>query len=219
VREGPLAEMRAAADRAREQIRARHKQQPKVLSPLLAAVETSGTAYACGFLGTSERHNMGALVVGTGVTATDIVKRLAKPAPLIEEIVSQWAPLRGIVFLNGGEIAKLRSFDWTGCEAPEIRSGERLVMFIRNLHEAYEVDAVNCQECHTARARLCPACAQIQVERIKAETRRYAGTRGRSVRNWRRSGRPRNGDAMGRRIPETTTARGDVTVSCLNDPG
>jgi len=67
--ETTLAEMRAAACRAREQIRARNNEQPKALSPLVAAVETSGTAYACGLLGTSERHSMGALVGGTALHA------------------------------------------------------------------------------------------------------------------------------------------------------
>jgi hypothetical protein len=64
-----LAEMRAAADEARVQIRARNKEQPQSISPIVAALETSGTAYACGLLGTSERHNTGALVVGAALHA------------------------------------------------------------------------------------------------------------------------------------------------------
>jgi len=102
------------------------------------------------------------------------VKRLEKPAPEIEELHSQWARMRGTVVLNGEQIEKLRSLDWTGSKAPPIESGEKLVRFIQDLNNAYYVDARSCEACRATRARLCAACARIQVERIKAETRRYA---------------------------------------------
>src|SRR5208283_4900868 len=109
-----------------------------------------------------------------GIAPADIVKRLEKPAPEIEELHAQWARMRGMVVLHGQQVEKLRSLDWTGSKAPPIESGEKLVRFIQDLNYVYDGDAKNCEGCHATRARICAACARIQVERIKAETRRYA---------------------------------------------
>jgi len=109
-----------------------------------------------------------------GVGPIEIVKRLERPAPEIEELHAQWARMRGTVVLSGDQVEKLRSLDWTGSKAPPIESGEKLVRFIQDLNTVYGVDAKNCEGCHATRARICVACARIQVERIKAENRRQA---------------------------------------------
>lgn len=82
--------------------------------------------------------------------------------------------MRGTVVLNGEQVEKLRTLDWTGPKTPPIETGEKLVRFIQDLNTVYGVDAMSCEGCHATRARICVACARIQVERIKAETRRYA---------------------------------------------
>jgi hypothetical protein len=109
-----------------------------------------------------------------GVAPVEVVKRLEKPAPVIEELHAQWARMRGTVLINGEQIQKLRSLDWTDREPMQITNADRLVRFIQNLHVVYGVDAVNCERCHAARARVCASCYRLQIERIKAETRRYA---------------------------------------------
>jgi hypothetical protein len=108
------------------------------------------------------------------VAPVDVVKRLERPGPEIEELHAQWARMRGMVVLNGEQIEKLRSLDWSGSKAPPIDSGEKLVRFIQDLNTVHGIDAQNCEACRAVRARICVACARIQVERIKAETRRQA---------------------------------------------
>ncbi len=109
-----------------------------------------------------------------GVTPVDVVKRLEKPATVVEELHAQWVRMRGMVVLDGDQIRRLRSLDWTDREPMQLPNSDKLVRFIENLHVAHEVEALNCERCHAARARVCANCHRLQPERIKAEARRYA---------------------------------------------
>lgn len=109
-----------------------------------------------------------------GVHPADVVKRLRRPAKVVEEIHGQWVRMRGIVYVDGEQIAKIRALDWTGSRMPEIRDGAGFVTQIQNLHGAYEHDAKNCERCHAARAKVCVGCYRLRAEEIKAQTRRYA---------------------------------------------
>jgi len=110
-----------------------------------------------------------------GVHPADVVKRLRKPAKVVEEIHAQWVRMRGIFVVNGAQAAELNALDWTGFGGPgdPAQSGETLVHRIRELHKAHEYDARGCVRCKAARPAVCAACYRLHPEEIKARTRRY----------------------------------------------
>jgi hypothetical protein len=73
--------------------------------------------------------------------------------------------MRGTVVLNGEQVEKLRSLDWTGSKAPPIESGEKLVRFIQDLNTVYGIDAKNCEGCHATRARICDGSGKSAAPR------------------------------------------------------
>jgi hypothetical protein len=142
-----------------------------------------------------------------GVTPIDIVKRLERPGPEIEELHAQWARMRGTVVLTGEQIEKLRSLDWTGSKPPPIESGARLVHFIQDLSVMHDMEARNCAVCHATRAQLCAACARIQVERIRAETRRQAEEARADIRCYVEDAKTERAHSAAKRRPEARAQR------------